>query len=166
MKHLVVEILYWLRYSRNCYLITVIETLLPVKGLKRAITDAYKPYLTWFDKNIDAILDWRNDYNTSFTEHGQHWHTYFDWSEGRMITSREEAQAITRRTGRERVTVADWKVESARQKRFIEEEHERIIEKKVQGVMRDVAQGRKFTHESRAKRERIMKENGMTRLPV
>ena len=96
---------------------------------------------------------------------GQHWHTYFDWSQGIVIDSHEKALSVEKKLGYERVTVREWQDESKRQRKFIDEEHERIIEKKIHGVMRDISQGRKFTEESRNRREAIMKQYGMKRLP-
>jgi hypothetical protein len=96
---------------------------------------------------------------------GQHFHTYFDWSQGILIDSHEKALAVEKETGYKRVTVQEWQAESKRQRKFIDEEHERHIEKKLHGIMHDIAQGRKFSQEVYAHREKVMKENGMTRLP-
>lgn len=96
---------------------------------------------------------------------GQHFHTYFDWSQGITIDSHEKALAVEKKLGYERVTVSEWQTESKRQRKYIEEEHERIIEKKIHGVMHDIAQGRKFSKEVAQHREQVMRENGMTRLP-
>jgi hypothetical protein len=165
MKTMIVNFLFWMNKSRNNYLIRVIEALFPFKSLTKKINSLYDFYSKWFYANVDYILDWRNDFNTSFSKYAPHWRTYFDWSEGKIISSKEQALDIQRRTGRERVTIADWKVESAKQQRYKEQEHENIIAKRVALVARDVANGRKFTQESKAHREKIMKQYGMTRLP-
>jgi hypothetical protein len=110
-------------------------------------------------KEIDSFIcePWRDT--------GQHFRTYFDWSQGILIDSHEKALAVEKKLGYERVTVREWQDESKRQRKFIDEEHERIIEKKIHGVMHDISQGRKFTEESRNHREAIMKQYGMTKLP-
>lgn len=95
----------------------------------------------------------------------QVWHTYFDWSLGVVVDSHAKAIELEKKTGFERVTLADWKKESVRQKKNIDDDWERHIQKRVQQVVIDANAGRKFTHESRANREKIMKQYGMKFLP-
>ena len=90
---------------------------------------------------------------------------WFDWSMGRWISDKSDIKAIEKETGYEMVSVADWERESKRQRAIIDKSHEEHLENKLKGVIRDVQQGRKFTHESMEKRRRICRENGITRLP-
>ena len=110
-------------------------------------------------KQIDSFIcdPWKDT--------GQHFHTYFDWSQGILIDSHEKALAVEKKLGYERVTVGEWQTESKRQRKYIDEEHEKHIEKRIHGIMHDISQGRKFSQEVAQHREQVMRANGMTKLP-
>ena len=95
----------------------------------------------------------------------QEWHTVFDWSMGVMLDSKEKALSVSRETGFERVDFHDWHVERKRQRKHIDDAWDKELQSHIKSIVKDVKQGRKFTHESRENREKIMKQNGIRKLP-
>jgi hypothetical protein len=123
---------------------------------------------TIFEKLADKIdiyfrerrlrLQWESANKT------KRFNSFFDWSLGVWIHSREDIKRIERERGMTYVSVKDWEAENARKHKRREEMRDKRIQKKLDGVIRDVAQGRKFTQESMERREAIFKKYGMKRI--
>jgi len=90
--------------------------------------------------------------------------SFFDWSLGVMITSKDDIKRIEKERGMTYVSVKDWEVENARKHKNREEMRDKRINEKLDKVIRDVQQGRKFTQESREHREKVFKQYGMKRI--
>jgi hypothetical protein len=163
MKEIAFNLLYSIHLispQKGIYHSRIYPFVVSFKSVKRLVDWCMIRYHKWY--NFTALLEWRNGWAMKSKDV---WHRVFDWSLGVWLESPEHARSLEKQTGMERVTFADFHTQQKKERAKIDSDWQKEIQGDIKNIVREVKQGRKYTHESRVNRERIMREHGLTRLP-
>ena len=124
----------------------------------RSLLEKVLDYVDGIFFNIDQKRRYRHSRLSEFFK------PVFDWSTGKWMRNLSDIRAMEK-TGKVYCNIREWEELAAKKKKYREDDSAKHIAKRLNRVMEDINNGRRFTEESKNNRRAICEREGIAKLP-